>query len=63
MSRVSTWGAIALAFASYVHAEDFPVRPIRLIVPFSAGGPADGIARLAAAQMSAGWNQIGRAHV
>ena len=57
MSRVSSWGAIVLAFASYVHAEDFPVRPIRLIVPFSAGGPADGIARLAAAQMSAGWNQ------
>ncbi len=40
---------------SPVSAQDYPERPIRLIVPFSAGGPADGIARLAAAQISAAW--------
>lgn len=27
-------------------AEDFPAKPIRLIVPFPAGGPSDTIARI-----------------
>ncbi len=53
--------AFGLAFAAFclpvAHAQEFPARPVRLIVPFSAGGPADGTARLAAAQMSAAWGQ------
>lgn len=34
-----------IAFASASIAQDFPQRPITLIVPFPAGGPADGLAR------------------
>lgn len=36
-----------------VHAQDYPSRPITLIVPFSAGGPGDVIARILATAMSA----------
>jgi len=34
-------------------AEDFPTRPITMVVPFSAGGPGDVIARLLGTSMSA----------
>ena len=35
------------------HAQDFPSRPITMVVPFSAGGPGDVIARLLGTSMSA----------
>jgi tripartite-type tricarboxylate transporter receptor subunit TctC len=37
--------AVAIAFAAASHAQDFPSRPVRIIVPFDAGGPADVYAR------------------
>ena len=35
-----------LPLATKCVAEDYPSRPIRIIVPFGAGGPADTTARL-----------------
>jgi tripartite-type tricarboxylate transporter receptor subunit TctC len=45
-------GAIGLA-PSRVSAETYPVRPVRLIVPYPAGGPTDVMARLIAQRLSA----------
>jgi tripartite-type tricarboxylate transporter receptor subunit TctC len=32
--------AVALALAASAHAQDYPTRPIRIIVPYPAGGSA-----------------------
>ncbi len=36
-------------------AADFPTSPVRLFVPFAAGGPTDVVARILAEQLSARW--------
>jgi tripartite-type tricarboxylate transporter receptor subunit TctC len=43
--------AAALSFAAATHAQDYPKRPITMIVPFAAGGTSDVIARTVAEQM------------
>jgi tripartite-type tricarboxylate transporter receptor subunit TctC len=47
-------GAIlaALALAGTAQAQDYPNRPITVVVPYAAGGPVDTVARIAAARMS-----------
>ncbi len=44
--------ALCLVLASSASAEDFPSKPIRLIVPFPPGGPNDIIARVVGQRMS-----------
>src|SRR5438270_3354593 len=44
--------AIGLVLAAPAGAQEFPDRPIKLIVPFPAGGPNDIIARLVGQRMS-----------
>ncbi|MEO7727070.1 MAG: tripartite tricarboxylate transporter substrate binding protein [Burkholderiales bacterium] len=47
----------ALAFATAPHAQDYPAKPIRMIVPFSPGGPVDIVARLTAQKMADEFSQ------
>src|ERR1700712_5299762 len=41
----------ALAFGGVARAENFPSRPITIVVPFSAGGPSDVMSRILAERM------------
>ena len=61
--RIIVWFA-AIVFASQVYAQtasgpaaDYPNRPVKVIVPFAAGGVTDVVARLWAQRMSANLGQ------
>jgi tripartite-type tricarboxylate transporter receptor subunit TctC len=38
-------------------AQAWPARPVRLVVPFAAGGPTDAIARIVGERLAKTWNQ------
>jgi tripartite-type tricarboxylate transporter receptor subunit TctC len=44
---------LCLGQSCAVAAQDFPTRPIRLVVPYPAGGPTDVVARIVATALSA----------
>lgn len=52
---------VALALSAFapvaVHAQSFPSRPVRVIVPFSPGGAVDGPMRIIAQELSRRWGQ------
>jgi tripartite-type tricarboxylate transporter receptor subunit TctC len=55
---LASWlAAMLLALAAPALAEDYPARPITLIVPYAAGGGNDVMARMAADKMSAALGQ------
>jgi tripartite-type tricarboxylate transporter receptor subunit TctC len=49
--------AALLAIPSMVEAQQFPTRPIRIVVPFSPGGGTDTLARILAQKMGDSWGQ------
>jgi tripartite-type tricarboxylate transporter receptor subunit TctC len=50
--------ALLVCFGSAgVRAQDFPTRPVRIVVPFAAGGAVDDLARILGAKLSAAWRQ------
>ena len=58
--RIVQWIALALAVvaapaALAQPAADFPTAPVKLLVPFAAGGPTDVVARILGELLSARW--------
>jgi tripartite-type tricarboxylate transporter receptor subunit TctC len=53
MLRISTGLLIGVLAASAAQAQDFPSRPVTMVVPYGAGSPADVIGRLIAQGMTA----------
>jgi tripartite-type tricarboxylate transporter receptor subunit TctC len=51
--KKAVWAALigVLALTGAARADDFPSRPITIIVPFAAGGPSDAMARILAERM------------
>jgi tripartite-type tricarboxylate transporter receptor subunit TctC len=49
--------AAMFALAAAAQGQDFPTRPVRLVVPFPAGGPTDLLARTIGQKLTEMWNQ------
>jgi len=47
----------ALQVAAQSSAQQYPSRPVRVIVPFAAAGPTDFVARIVAQKLSEAWGQ------
>jgi tripartite-type tricarboxylate transporter receptor subunit TctC len=53
MLKARIGGALAalVVVAGSASAQDFPTRPITMVIPFAAGGPTDVLGRIVAANM------------
>jgi tripartite-type tricarboxylate transporter receptor subunit TctC len=50
-SIVAQAAIFLVAFSATAHAQSYPSRPVKIIVPFAAGGPADNYARFMAQRL------------
>jgi tripartite-type tricarboxylate transporter receptor subunit TctC len=57
LMRLVTCLLLAAFVAPSAVAQSYPNRPVRLVVPFPAGGPADALGRVLADQLSKTWGQ------
>ncbi len=48
---------VLVALAAPAHAQAYPAKPIRIIVPYPPGGPADLLPRLIGAKLTEAWGQ------
>ena len=49
------FGALTLVAQAGVHAQQYPAKPVRFIIPFPPGGPTDLMGRMATDRLSKAW--------
>src|SRR5262249_37323136 len=54
---VALIAALIAVLAPSAHAQDYPTRAVKIIVPFPAGGSADVVPRIVAEWLSRKWGQ------
>ncbi|MFO1218018.1 MAG: tripartite tricarboxylate transporter substrate binding protein [Burkholderiaceae bacterium] len=59
LKRLTRWaaGLAAAAFALTCAAQDFPSKPVKILVPQAPGGASDALARIIAAKLGEKWGQ------
>jgi tripartite-type tricarboxylate transporter receptor subunit TctC len=57
LARLVTAFAIGIWIATGVFAQDYPAKPVKVIVPFTAGGGVDVVARAVSQKLSELWGQ------
>jgi tripartite-type tricarboxylate transporter receptor subunit TctC len=59
-SNIAQAAILFVAFSATAYAQGYPTRPVKIIVPFAAGGPADNYARFMAQRLQ---EQLGQSFV
>ncbi len=57
VGALALWYALSMLCAGPARAAEYPDRPVRIIVPFAAGGTADAVPRLVGDWLSRKWGQ------
>src|SRR4026209_405585 len=57
MRRIAAIALIGAVFAASAVAQSYPVKPVRIVVPYPPGGGNDFLARLPAQKLGEKWKQ------
>ena len=58
IAKIVAFSCIAVCFAAGAYAQDYPTKPVRVIVPFTAGSATDLLARAVSQKLSELWGQL-----